>query len=108
MMNKCYLCDSRELALVADQAEIRFSCFGYDKRVLKCEKCDLIQLLPIWTEDELNKLYAKYSEKQDFKGAKRYRWLSSEGNLLRSFLDTRSKYHRAFLPVYQAVKNRGE
>lgn len=68
--HSCYLCKGDHYSLVADREQIRFSCFGYDKQIVKCTGCGLVQLVPIWTEDELNNLYAQYSQKKDFKGAK--------------------------------------
>ncbi|MDD5358237.1 MAG: class I SAM-dependent methyltransferase [Candidatus Nanoarchaeia archaeon] len=49
---------------------MRFECFGKKKAVWKCTKCGLVQLLPQWTDKQLDKLYEGYNKKQDFAGAK--------------------------------------
>ena len=67
----CYLCGNRRLTIIAGKKDIRFGCFGLDKKILECRKCGLVQLLPQWTERELDALYSKYSQKEDFGGQKR-------------------------------------
>jgi len=67
----CGLCDGQNFQVVADKNTIRFQCYGYDKKVFKCSNCGLVQLLPRWTQNELNELYSRYSEKKDFVGQKR-------------------------------------
>jgi len=66
----CYLCNSNDFSLVANKEQIRFGCYGFDKQFLKCNTCGLIQLVSPWTEEELKHLYAQYSQKRDFVGAK--------------------------------------
>jgi len=71
MSFNCYLCGNNGAEVIAEKQDIRFSCYGADKQVLQCRSCGLVQLFPQWTEKELNDLYAKYWEKEDFKGQKR-------------------------------------
>lgn len=68
---KCYYCGCNSYEILANKENIRFNCYGYDKFVLKCKQCELVQLFPQWTEEELNILYEKYSQKQDFIGQKK-------------------------------------
>jgi SAM-dependent methyltransferase len=68
---KCYLCGNNGSEVIAERDDIRFGCYGSDKKVLRCIDCGLIQLFPQWTEKETDELYAKYWEKEDFKGQKR-------------------------------------
>lgn len=70
-MISCNYCKGQEFETKADKSQIRFECFGFEKRVVKCVNCGLIQLLPPWSEKELKGLYAKYWQKQDFAGQKR-------------------------------------
>jgi len=76
---KCYLCGKEAFKVIAGQEDIRFCCYGADKMVLECVFCGLVQLLPQWTEEESDSLYAQYSQKKDFEGQKRKvkisRWL---------------------------------
>jgi len=51
--------------------EMRFNCFNQNKSIFRCEKCNLIQLLPQWTDLELEELYKKYGSKEDFTKSKR-------------------------------------
>ena len=70
--NKCCgICNGKDFSIIADNNIIRFNCYGYDKKVLKCSNCEQVQLMPQWTENELNELYSKYSEKKDFAGQNR-------------------------------------
>lgn len=68
---KCYLCKHGDYSVMAEADNIRFGCFGFDKKVVKCLDCGLVQLFPQWTEAELKDLYSKYWEKQDFPGQKK-------------------------------------
>jgi len=70
-MFKCYSCGDKRGTVIADKDDMRFGCYGEDKYVIECVDCGLVQLYPQWTEEELDDLYAKYSEKVDFKGQKR-------------------------------------
>lgn len=67
----CYLCGSEKLEALVDKTTMRFNCFNSDKVIYRCLDCNLVQLLPQWTEEELTELYKKYSLYQDFKGSKR-------------------------------------
>jgi SAM-dependent methyltransferase len=68
---KCYNCNTGDyLAKLVDGKDMRFECFGKKKAVYKCTKCGLVQLLPQWTDKQLDKLYEGYNKKSDFKGAK--------------------------------------
>ena len=70
--NKCCgICNGKDFHIIADNNTIRFKCYGYDKKVLKCSNCGQVQLIPPWTENDLNELYSKYSEKKDFGGQNR-------------------------------------
>lgn len=72
-MNKefsCYLCGNNAFSIIVNQEDIRFACYGFSKKILKCSKCGLVQLYPQWTDDELKNLYSRYSKKEDFKGYK--------------------------------------
>ena len=68
---KCYHCGATEYNIIAQKEQIRFECYGYDKQVLECRFCGLIQLQPQWVVAELDMLYETYSRKEDFKGQKR-------------------------------------
>lgn len=57
--------------VVALKDEMRFRCFGVEKVIIKCSRCGLVQLIPQWTERELDCLYSAYWKKEDFKGQKR-------------------------------------
>ena len=67
----CYLCKNSEFSVIADQDQMRFNCFGFKKYVAKCSECGLVQLYPVWKDEELKDLYSKYSQKKDFTGHKR-------------------------------------
>ena len=67
----CYLCGFHRAEVMADKDDIRFGCFGRDKKILRCSVCDLVQLSPPWTDRELDELYKTYWQKEDFKGQKR-------------------------------------
>lgn len=70
-MFKCYYCGHNAGEVLATRDGMRFRCFGENKKILRCLKCDLVQLFPQWSDESLDKLYSNYSEKQDFKGQKR-------------------------------------
>lgn len=67
----CYNCNCKDYVVVADKNSIRFNCFDKDKFILKCKQCELVQLYPQWTDEEINILYQKYSQKKDFPNQKR-------------------------------------
>lgn len=69
-MFNCSLCNYEKNIIVANKNQIRFNCYDYDKKIVKCLKCGLIQLYPMWNEQQLKKLYQKYSLKKDFKNYK--------------------------------------
>ena len=66
----CYLCKSKEHIIIARKEEIRFGCYGFQKQVIRCAQCGLVQLYPFWTTEELHDLYSRYSQKVDFPGYK--------------------------------------
>lgn len=66
----CYLCGNKGFSIIADKDLIRFNCYGFNKRILRCSKCGLLQLYPQWTGNELENLYSRYSKKKDFKNYK--------------------------------------
>ena len=68
---KCYLCGGNNERTVAASRQMRFGCYGYDKKVVECAGCGLVQLYPQWTPGELDELYSKYWQKQDFPGQKK-------------------------------------
>lgn len=72
MTFKCYACENRtnEFKVVATADQMRFRCYGYNKKIVECCNCGLVQLYPQWTEEDLNSLYEKYSLKKDFEGQK--------------------------------------
>jgi SAM-dependent methyltransferase len=67
----CYLCKNKNHSIIAKKEEIRFNCYNCDKYILKCNKCGLVQLYPMWTEEELKNLYINYNSKKDFENFKR-------------------------------------
>lgn len=72
-MINCYHCHndlSYQVEIIVDSTEMRFNCYDQDKVIVKCSYCDLVQLIPQWTDEELNKIYSQYSKKEDFKGHK--------------------------------------
>lgn len=70
-MFKCYYCNCKYKNILAYKNDMRFECFGYNKQIVKCCECSLVQLYPRWTKEELGLLYSSYSEKQDFAGQKK-------------------------------------
>jgi len=60
MKFRCCLCGNNSAEVVADKSKIRF---GVDREVLRCLRCDLVQLFP---REEPS--YDGYSKKNDFKG----------------------------------------
>lgn len=66
----CYLCKNETFSIVARQEQIRFNCYGFKKQVVRCLRCALVQLYPLWTNGELRDLYLKYSQISDFVGYK--------------------------------------
>jgi len=71
MKFKCYMCGSNVAEVIADKESMRFGCYGENKVIVRCLKCQLIQLFPQWEDHELDKLYSNYSKKEDFPGQKR-------------------------------------
>jgi len=69
---KCHNCneDLYKSQVVARRNEIRFKCYNTMKKIIKCSNCELIQLIPQWSDKELNKIYTKYNSKPDFVGQK--------------------------------------
>lgn len=61
---KCYNCDNELSGIMIRNDEMRFKCFGSNKNIYKCPTCNLIQMKPQWTIDELNTLYKGYVKKQ--------------------------------------------
>jgi SAM-dependent methyltransferase len=76
-MDECFYCRNDDFSVIADKEQMRFGCYGLEKKILKCLRCGLVQLLPRWTDDELKMLYAKYSQKSDFPGARPKQTISS-------------------------------
>lgn len=70
MKIKCYFCgsDLDEGKIIANKKDIRHGCYGKNKRIVKCKKCGLVQLIPQWTNKELEDIYKDYSKQEDFKG----------------------------------------
>ena len=64
----CYYCKGHTGQVVAEKDDMRFKCFGIDKRIMRCGSCGLVQLIPQWTATELDYLYSTYWQKDDFKG----------------------------------------
>ena len=67
---KCYLCGCLDGITVAEKNQIRFNCYNFEKRFVKCQQCNVIQLYPTWSKEEMDSLYNSYSTKLDFKGYK--------------------------------------
>lgn len=67
---KCYGCENELGKVISMSNQMRFGCYGYDKKIIKCHRCNLIQLYPQWSKEELKSLYDKYSLKKDFDGYK--------------------------------------
>jgi len=76
-MDKCFYCQNDVFSIIANKEQIRFGCYGFEKNILKCLRWGLVQLLPRWIDDELKILYAKYSQKRDFPGARPKQTISS-------------------------------
>jgi len=70
MSFKCNLCEKHNGKVLANADQIRFGCYGYDKKIIECCDCGLVQLYPQWTKKELEDMYEKYSLKKDFDGYK--------------------------------------
>lgn len=66
----CILCgNDSSFSVLARKDQIRWSCFGYDKKVIQCNKCGLAFLNPTWTDKEINSLYKEYlRHREDFPG----------------------------------------
>jgi 2-polyprenyl-3-methyl-5-hydroxy-6-metoxy-1,4-benzoquinol methylase len=56
--------------VIAKQNDIRFNCYNTKKRIVQCSKCELVQLIPQWSDKELDKIYTTYNQKPDFIGQK--------------------------------------
>lgn len=69
---KCYNCGENLLksTVVARRNEIRFNCYNARKQIVKCNNCGLVQLIPQWSEKELENIYQGYNQQQDFVGQK--------------------------------------
>jgi SAM-dependent methyltransferase len=69
---KCWSCqeDLYKSKVVARKKDIRFNCYNTMKKIIKCSNCGLVQLIPQWSEVELDKIYDKYNQKPDFVGQK--------------------------------------
>lgn len=65
---KCILCNTKkeDLSIEAVGSQMRWSCWGFDKFVIKCNKCGLMFIYPQWTQKELDKLYDGYCDQKDF------------------------------------------
>jgi SAM-dependent methyltransferase len=72
MKIKCYMCkeDLQTGTVLATKKEIRHNCYNKNKKIVKCKSCGLVQLIPIWSSSELDKIYKNYSSKKDFIGQK--------------------------------------
>ncbi len=66
----CFHCRCRDGKVLAEAADIRFECFGFDKKIICCSGCNLVQLFPIWNLDDIETLYHKYNTKKSFNGQK--------------------------------------
>jgi SAM-dependent methyltransferase len=66
----CYLCGGKSYKLIAEKEGIRFGCFGTGRKIVQCLECGLIQLVPPWSDKELDELYSAYWQKEDFPGQK--------------------------------------
>jgi ubiquinone/menaquinone biosynthesis C-methylase UbiE len=69
----CYFCKNKlenNNKIITTSSGMRWNCYGYNKAIVKCKSCNLIQLLPQWNEEQLKEIYSRYSSKQDFKGHK--------------------------------------
>jgi SAM-dependent methyltransferase len=67
----CRLCKCERYEIIAASDQIRFKCFGHKKQIVKCTRCELVQLFPFWNSKELDFLYNGYSLKSDFSGQKK-------------------------------------
>jgi 2-polyprenyl-3-methyl-5-hydroxy-6-metoxy-1,4-benzoquinol methylase len=69
---KCINCGENlyNSKIIAKQSDIRFNCYNSKKKIVKCNKCELVQLIPQWSEKELDKIYTTYNQKPDFVGQK--------------------------------------
>ncbi len=65
---ECSYCHCHNGKILAEADDIRFRCFGFDKKIVCCLKCSLVQLFPIWSYDDVGTLYNKYNTKKSFKG----------------------------------------
>jgi 2-polyprenyl-3-methyl-5-hydroxy-6-metoxy-1,4-benzoquinol methylase len=65
---KCILCNTKkeDLSIEAFGSQMRWQCWGFDKFVIKCNKCGLMFIYPQWTQEELDKLYDGYCDQKDF------------------------------------------
>lgn len=66
---KCTLCNNNlNFSIIATSSQMRWNCWGYNKRIIKCNSCGLLFLYPQWTQLELDKLYKDYLSEKDFPG----------------------------------------
>ena len=63
---KCIVCDKGNFAIKVYTDGMRWDCLGYDRCIIKCLNCGLMFIFPMWTQEELDKFYEKYTEQKDF------------------------------------------
>lgn len=65
---KCYICNKKicYAEIIATKEDMRWDCFGKEKFIIKCPHCNTVQLIPQWTEKELDELYNGYTNQKDF------------------------------------------
>ncbi len=56
--------------IIVKQSDIRFNCYNTKKKIVKCPNCELVQLIPQWSDKQLDKIYTTYNQKPDFVGQK--------------------------------------
>lgn len=68
----CFNCGNKLYGsrILAKKHNIRFDCYGANKRIVLCKNCEVGQLIPQWTDKELDKIYKNYNQKKDFKDQK--------------------------------------
>jgi len=68
----CSICgeDLFKSRTIARKDEIRFKCYNTRRKIVECKNCKTVQLIPQWSDKELEKIYKNYNQQKDFSNQK--------------------------------------